>query len=117
MNSVRLDAAKYPNYLSPPTSSIRLAPSNLKPIPSHTSLIPLNQRHAVLRRVLGFGEKHAVISGRLFGLADAARLKWMKIISWLVVLLWFVLYFIERGTRTLGLSDWVDWGVVVAGAD
>ena len=47
---------------------------NFKPIPSHARLVLVDQRLAILGGIVRFGEQHAVISGGLFGLADATRL-------------------------------------------
>lgn len=48
---------------------------NLEPVSSHAGLVLLDQGLALLSRVIGFREQHAVIPGRLFGLADAAGLE------------------------------------------
>ena len=70
-------------YTSPTTSSPNhrnqaksKQPSwlNLEPKPSHTALILVDGRLALLRRVLRLGEEHTVVAGGLFGLADAAGL-------------------------------------------
>lgn len=56
------------------TARVVIAILDLEAVPSHTSLILLNHRLAVLCRIIGLGEKHAVISRRLLSFADAARL-------------------------------------------
>lgn len=47
---------------------------NLKPVSRHTSLILVDRRLAFLGGIVGLGEQHAVVSGLLFGFADAAWL-------------------------------------------
>jgi hypothetical protein len=48
---------------------------NLEPVSSHAGLVLLDQGLALLSRVIGFREQHAVIPGGLLGLADAAGLE------------------------------------------
>ena len=48
---------------------------NLEPVSSHAGLVLLDQGLALLSRVIGFREQHAVIPVGLFGLADAAGLE------------------------------------------
>jgi hypothetical protein len=47
---------------------------DLETIAGHAGLILLNQGFAFLRRIIGFGEEHAIVSRCLFGFAYAAWL-------------------------------------------
>lgn len=47
---------------------------NLEPESSHTRLILLDGRLALLGRVIGLSKQHAVVPGSLFGYANAAGL-------------------------------------------
>lgn len=81
------------------TARVVISILDLEAVPSHTSLVLLNHRLAVLCRIIGLGEKHAVISRRLLGFADAARL-YITGKSQLVTLAW-ILFLIEDSVAPL----------------
>lgn len=71
----------------------------------HTALVLLNCGLALLRGIIGLGEKHAVIAGGLLGLANAAGLYRSRRMS--VNLLYSPgMFSAGRCGRTLGFSDW-----------
>lgn len=62
-------------YIVQRTSQLPSRLLNLESEPKHTGLVFLNHRLALLGRIVGLGEEHAVIAGGLLVLADAAGLE------------------------------------------